>query len=264
MRLQRVTTTKKIFPNTQSKRKRARSEGETEDNENDDNNSIEPPQKKRRICPKDITRALQTDSSLKEFAHLIQLPNTPRTTNNKQKSSIMDMSNLNCLDGVVISFEGNFEISNTLYASQLKRALENQYLTQQNKENIYQQILQNHNQSNTTSASKPSIIGSVLKENISTLLTTQFLNTPNAYCLTWLYHLSTMLSQKLHFAVSSRDNRFIIMNRSPISCLSMAMLFKNKKWLNNEEFRLYLTSHQSELFPPCYRPDITIYIEQVM
>lgn len=208
---------------------------------------------------------------MKEFADLIQVP--------KNKKKMDDSQRNNCLDGVVISFEGNFEISNTIYATKLKQSLESIFNAQHNKENIYKQFFQqnkrikydnkdNKNKSKQDTV-KTSVIGCVLKEDISASLTKQFINSPTKYCLTWLYHLSTILSQQLHFATSSiynhgpRDTKFMIMNRSPISCLAIAMLFRHKKFLTKDELSLYLKSHQDELFPPCYRPDITIYIKQV-
>ena len=51
------------------------------------------------------------------------------------------------------------------------------------------------------------------------------------------------------------------MNESPLSLLATAMLFANKQWIKTKELTLYLNSHQNELFPSNYRPDITIFIE---
>eukprot|EP01084_Bolivina_argentea_P049259 90617_1 len=102
--------------NTHIDRKRQRSD---HDQSCSDTNSIsnKPPHKKRRICPKDITRALQTDPSLREWADLIQIPCSSKTSNTdiittqkRNKTDILNNNN-NCLDGVIIAFEGNFNIS---------------------------------------------------------------------------------------------------------------------------------------------------------
>lgn len=212
---------------TKSNRKRQRNEM---DQANDADTSNQPPQKKRRICPKDITRALQTDPSLKEWADLIQIPYSNKSTTNTFKSSIND-----CLNGVVIAFEANFDISETAYCQQLQSSL---------------QSLQNTN-------------GHVINNNISSLLSKQFALEPSAYCFAYLYHQSTALSQSLKYAIMScRDDRFFIMSQSPLSMLSMAMLFANKQYIKEKDLKLYLNSHQNELFPSHYRPDITIFIEE--
>eukprot|EP00485_Elphidium_margaritaceum_P008475 CAMPEP_0202698344 /NCGR_PEP_ID=MMETSP1385-20130828/11632_1 /ASSEMBLY_ACC=CAM_ASM_000861 /TAXON_ID=933848 /ORGANISM="Elphidium margaritaceum" /LENGTH=79 /DNA_ID=CAMNT_0049355041 /DNA_START=46 /DNA_END=282 /DNA_ORIENTATION=- len=68
------------------------------------------------------------------------------------------------------------------------------------------------------------------------------------------------MSQQILRSASDDNHRpFIILNKSPIHLLSMAMLFMNRKYLSHEQFRLYLHAHEAELFPVSKRPDICVF-----
>lgn len=243
--------------------------------------------KRRRICTKDIFSALKTLPSLKQWSNDIKQDSLPlQNGNNTELKQVM-----NGLKGMVIALEGNFKstFNKSEYCSRLKEMLERQSFTDQENEQMFKDLFATndvktrtenrhlllsmnlpsissviHGKNNNEIEEKSNILGFGFYEKRCKVLCEQFGKHKREYCAAWMYHLSCMLGQQLQCSrniLSSIKSSFAILDRSPISCLALAMHFVDKRWLTSEQFKQYLNAFQLELFPKNIIPNIILFID---
>ena len=212
------------------------------------NENIEPKLKKRKLCPKDITKALKTDKELNEWAKLIQIP-----LNNDE-----DINDKDPLNRKIIAFDGDYGVGKTKYCKQVTNELIKQYNKYLNDNEMDKSLECIH----LLESNSEVLINDVVKafKNINKCK-------DDGNCLSWLYYMSTQVTtilntcQHLLNPIQSTidSSKIITTDRSPISCFSMAMFLKQLKLLDNNQLKLYLNVFK-DLFNKATKPDIIVYI----